>query len=116
MSEPTRDPREEKLPQWARKLLADERYRASRAERKLAEHVATVEKSRIWYGEYDNPIYIPDDNGYQTVYFSPNGGEGTLHQIGVTIRDGAIEIQGGDTLTLDLQASNTFRARLRGDS
>ncbi|EIV49580.1 DUF7239 family protein [Mycobacteroides abscessus] len=116
MSEPTRDPREEKLPQWARKLLADERYRASRAEHRLAEHVAKIAKSRIRYGGYDNPIYIPDDNGYQTVYFYPNGGDSTFQQIAVTIRDGAIEIQGGDTLTIELQASNTFRARLRGDS
>lgn len=116
MSETVRDPREEKLPQWARKLLADERYRASRAEHRLSEHVAKVEKSRIWYGDYNNPIYIPDDNGYQTVYFSPSGGEGTFHQIGVTIRDGAIEIQGGDTLTLELRSSNYFRARLQGDS
>lgn len=103
MSESTRDPREAKLPQWARKLLADERYRASCAERKLAEHVAKIEKSRIWYGDYNNPIYIPDDNGYQTVYFSPNGGEGTLHQIGVTIRDGAI----GSTASSRLSATQT---------
>lgn len=57
---------------------------------------------------YDNPIYIPDDNGYQTVYFYPNGGDSTFQQIAVTIRDGAIEIQGGDTLTIDLQASIPF--------
>ncbi|WP_182875509.1 DUF7239 family protein [Mycobacteroides abscessus] len=116
MSETVRDRREEKLPQWARKLLADERYRASRAEHRLAEHVVKIAKSRIRYGGYDNPIYIPGDNGYQTVYFYPNGGDSTFQQIAVTIRDGAIEIQGGDTLTIELQAGNTFRARLRGDS
>lgn len=116
MSETMRDPREEKLPRWARQLLAQERYRANRAERNLAEHLAAGEKSRIWYGDYDNPIYIPDDNGFQTVYFYPNGGDSTFQQIAVTIRDGAIEIQGGDTLTIELQASNTFRARLQGAS
>ena len=116
MSETVRDPREEKLPRWARQLLAQERYRASRAEHRLAEHLATVKKSRIWYGDHNNPIYISGDNGYQTVYFSPNGGESTFQQIGVRIRDGAIEIQGGDTLTLELQSSNCFRARLLGDS
>ncbi|PVA66179.1 DUF7239 family protein [Mycobacteroides abscessus] len=116
MSEIVRDPREEKLPRWARQLLAQERFRASRAEHNLAEHLATVEQSRIWYGDYGNPIYIPDDNGYQTVYFSPAGGRSTFQQIGVRIRDRAIEIQGGDTLTLELQSSNVFRARLQGAS
>lgn len=114
MSDNVRDPREEKLPQWARKLLADERCRAIRAERKLAEHLTTIKKSRIWYGDYDNPIYIPDDNGYQTVYFAPTGGESTFQQIGVVIRDGAIELQGGDRLAIELKSSNYFRARLMG--
>lgn len=116
MSETVRDPREEKLPQWARKLLADERYRANRAERKLSDHVAKVEKSRIWYGEFDNPIYIPDDNGYQTVRFSPNGGKSTMQQIGVRVLDGAIEVSAAAPLTLDLLSSNYFRAKLQGDS
>ncbi|MDM2398125.1 hypothetical protein PP613_03725 [Mycobacteroides abscessus] len=116
MSETMRDPREEKLPRWARQLLAQERYRASCAERRLAEHLATVVKSRIWYGDYNNPIYIPDDYGYQTVHFYPNGGDSTFQQIGVTIRDGAIEIQGGDTLTIELKSSNYFRTRLQGAS
>lgn len=106
------DPREEKLPRWARVLLAQARNRAEDAERKLAAHLETVEKSRIWYGNHDNPIYIADANGYQTVYFSPSGSDSSFDQIGVTMRDGALEIQGGNTLTLELQASNYLRVHL----
>ncbi len=105
------DPREEKLPQWARKLLAKERFRANSAERKLAEHLDTVEKSRIWYGDFNNPIYVPDMNGYQTVHFSLTGKQGVMDEIAVTIKDDALEIQGGTSVSLELQSSNYFRVR-----
>jgi len=107
------DPREAKLPRWARDILARARGRANSAENKLAAHWATAEKSRIWYGNYDNPIYIPDAHGYQTVYFSPSGGESAFDQIGVTIRDGAIEVQGGGSVAIELQSSNFFRVYLQ---
>lgn len=107
------DPREAKLPRWARDQLARHRCYTAGAESKLAAHLATVEKSRIWYGNYDNPIYIPDAHGYQTVYFSPSGGESAFDQIGVTIRDGAIEVQGGGSVAIELQASNFFRVHLQ---
>ncbi|AMT71952.1 MULTISPECIES: DUF7239 family protein [Mycobacteroides] len=106
------DPREPKLPAWAREQLAKARNRAGDAERKLDAHLVTITKSRIWYGNYDNPIYIPEAHGYQTVYFSPSGGESSFDQIGVTIRDGAIEIQGGHSVALELQSSNFFRVCL----
>ncbi|WP_078344563.1 DUF7239 family protein [Mycobacteroides chelonae] len=107
------DPREAKLPRWARDILTRERGRANSAESKLNAHLVTVEKSRIWYGNYDNPIYIPDAHGYQTVYFSPSGSGSAFDQIGVTIRGGAIEIQGGGSVALELQSSNFFRVYLQ---
>lgn len=106
------DPREEKLPRWAREQLAKARRAAEVAEDKLNAHLATIAKSRIWYGNFGNPIYIPDAHGYQTVRFSPSGSDSMFDQIGVTMRDGAIEIQGGNTLALELQASNYFRVHL----
>ena len=105
------DPREERLPRWAQHSLGRERVRREDAELKLAAHLDTVEKSRIWFGDYGNPIYIPEPHGYQTVYFSPNGSDSSFDQIGVTIRDGGIEIQGGNTMSIELQSSNFFHAR-----
>ncbi len=108
----TIDPREEKLPRWAREQLAKARIGRVAAEVKLDAHLATIEKSRIWYGDYNNPIFIDDNNGYQTVYFSPSGSESAFDQIGVAIRDGALEIQGGNSVALELKSSNFFRVRL----
>ncbi|WP_100482384.1 DUF7239 family protein [Mycobacteroides abscessus] len=95
------DPREAKLPAWAREQLAKARIGT------------TITKSRIWYGDYTNPIYIDDKDGYQTVYFSPSGSGSAFDQIGVAIRDGAIEIQGGNSVALELQSANFFRIYLQ---
>ncbi|EUA79647.1 DUF7239 family protein [Mycobacteroides abscessus] len=107
------DPREAKLPAWAREQLAKARIGRVAAEDKLNAHLATITKSRIWYGNFGNPIYIPDAHGYQTVYFSPSGSGSTFDQIGVAIRDGGIEIQGGNSVALELQSSNFFRVYLQ---
>ncbi|MBN7355536.1 Uncharacterised protein [Mycobacteroides abscessus subsp. abscessus] len=107
------DPREAKLPAWAREQLAKARIGRAAAEDRLNAHLATITKSRIWYGDYTNPIYIDDKDGYQTVYFSPSGSGSAFDQIGVAIRDGAIEIQGGNSVALELQSSNFFRVYLQ---
>jgi hypothetical protein len=112
-----RDPREEKLPVWARELLSKERERASRAEGKLQDHLETIEKSRIWFGSYDNPIYVPEPFGHQTLHFQvlddSVGGD-----IQVRIKKDhkgrtGIEVNGGDSVTVELDASNLFRVYLQ---
>ncbi|MBE5471616.1 DUF7239 family protein [Mycobacteroides abscessus] len=108
----TIDPREDKLPRWAREQLAKARRAAGVAEGKLNAHLSTITKSRIWYGNFDNPIYIPEAHGHQTVHFSPSGSDSTFDQIGVAIRDGAIEILGGNSVALELQSANFFRVHL----
>ncbi|AUV62025.1 hypothetical protein KIV63_gp19 [Mycobacterium phage SWU2] len=106
-----KDEREAKLPRWARDLLTQERTRADRAERKLAAHLDTVEPSHIWYGDYNNPIYIPPDYGYQTVHFQL-GEIGDMHtDVNCRIKDGAVEVGGGHGLSLDMEVSNRFRIR-----
>lgn len=112
MSETHEDPREEKLPRWARLLLAAERHRAGLAERRLAEQLATVEKSPIWYGGYENPIYIPDPYGLESVHFSLTGGDRVGDQIQVMIREYTLEIQGGNTLLIEPKSSNYLRVGL----
>lgn len=106
----TSDPREEKLPRWARQLLAVERHRAATAERRLAEHVETVEPTRIWYGDWQNPVYLPERFGYQSVSFNMNGKVGNKHTFDtITVclrRDGEFEVQGGHAIHLHPVASN----------
>lgn len=106
------DPRESKLPRWAQEALADERRRADTAERKLAAHKETVQKTRIWFGHYDNPIYVPVFYGHERVHFDLGelGEHYTEVQVGFT-RDGRLEVQGGHSLSVDMQSSNTFQVR-----
>ncbi|USL89195.1 hypothetical protein SEA_POOMPHA_64 [Mycobacterium phage Poompha] len=106
------DPREEKLPKWAKHLLATERQKRAVAERKLAEHLETIEPSRIWWGDYDNPIYIPPHYGYQTVHFQL-GDQGMHTEVSARLKDDALEIGGGHGLTIDMEVSNRFRVRFR---
>jgi hypothetical protein len=113
------DPREEKLPQWAKKILSDERHARAVAERKLAQHLETVEPTRISYGDYDNPLYIPDDFGLQTVHFDMGHREpGHLYDsISVGLRvdhDGVryVEVSGGRGITIAPSASNVVRVGL----
>lgn len=108
-----KDPREEKLPRWARELLAQERTRANRAEHRLAEHLETVEPTRIWYGDWQNKIYVPEDYSYQTVYFDPTNTGHTLDQICVRIDGDGIMVMGGRSVVLEMNASNTFRVKHR---
>ena len=104
--------REEKLPAWARELLRTERRRADEAESKLAAHLETVEVTKIWHGDYQNPIYVPTHHGYQRVHFDLGdpGEHYTEMQVGIT-RDGRLEVQGGHAVSIDLQSSNTFQVR-----
>ncbi|ALF00569.1 hypothetical protein SEA_DIMINIMUS_42 [Mycobacterium phage Diminimus] len=103
-----KDPREGNLPKWAQSLLAKERYRADKAEHRLKEHLQTVEPSPIWYGDWENKIYIPVDYGYQTVYFSATGkpSKHTYEEIGVSFRKGVIQIQGGTSIAIRPKSSN----------
>jgi len=105
------DPREEKLPRWARDELAKARRAARDAERKLADHVAAAERSRIWYGSYDNPIYVPETNGYQRLHFTL-GERDTYDEIQVSIKDGGLEVMGGHGIVLEPQVSNVVHVRL----
>ncbi|QNJ56852.1 hypothetical protein SEA_REINDEER_42 [Mycobacterium phage Reindeer] len=110
-----KDPREGNLPKWAQQLLAEERRRADRAEDRLAEHLQTVEPSPIWYGDWDNRIYIPADLGYQTVYFSTTGepSKHTFDEIGVAFRQGVLQIQGGAAISIHPKSSNFAEIFLR---
>lgn len=111
------DPREEKLPVWAKNVLASERARADRAERMLAEHLETVEPSRISYGSYENPLYIPDEFGLATVRFElgPKVGDQHVHdQISVGLREDFhgvrhLDINGGHAICVYPSASNLVR-------
>lgn len=105
------DPREEKLPRWARALLAEERRAARDARDKLDEHLKTVERSRIWYGDYDNKIYVPEPFGYQTIHMNPYGDGEFYHDVQFRIKDRHIEVSGGDSLSVDMRVSNLFDLR-----
>jgi hypothetical protein len=109
------DPRVAKLPHWAQALLAVERGRADAAEHKLQAHLETVEPSSIWYGDWNNKIYIPNADGYQTVYFSTTGqpSKHTFDEVGVQMRKGALYVNAGRAVTIEPIASNCFNVRVR---
>lgn len=104
------DPREAKLPRWAQDELAKERAKARYAERQLAEHKATVPQSRLWHGDYDNPIYLPDCN---TVHWQLYGGDRLFDQIQVRMDGGALEVTGGHAIAIEPNSSNFVHIRLR---
>ncbi|QBJ00261.1 hypothetical protein SEA_PHARAOH_73 [Mycobacterium phage Pharaoh] len=110
----TPDEREPKLPKWAQELLAEERRKRADYERKLAQHKATVEPSLIWYGDYDNPIYVPPNYGHQRFHMSMNGEvDPYLHdEIQVSLKDDELEISGGRGLLVKPQVSNVIKIRL----
>lgn len=85
---PTGDPREEKLPRWAR--------------------------LRSGTGTFDNPVYIPASHGHQNVNFSMTGERTTCDEIGVRLKRNCLEIFGGDTLSVEMVSSNRFIVHLRG--
>lgn len=106
--------REQKLPVWARQRLRAARDRADRAESQLAAHMETVEQTSIWYGDYQNPIYIPRHYGHQRVHFKL--GEDTVgswNEVQVGIRDGGLEIMASRAMTIEPQVSNVVLVRLR---
>lgn len=107
------DPREAKLPAWAREQLAKARIGRAAAEDRLNAHLATITKSRIWYGDYTNPIYIDDKDGYQTVYFSPSGSGSAFDQIGVAIRDGESRFRAATALPLSCSRPTSFASIYR---
>ena len=106
------DERESKLPAWARNLLAKERARADQAEYKLACHTKTVEPTNIWYGDFKNPIYVPNQYGHQRIHLELGKPQDHYTEMQVSItRDGRLEVQGGHSLSIDMQSSNTFQVR-----
>lgn len=110
------DPREGKLPVWAQQLLRDARRIADIAENRLQTHLDTVSPSPIWYGDYQNPIYVPVDHGYQTVYFNvrgENSSKSTFDEIAVQYRKGVLQIQGGGPVLISPTASNCFYVSLK---
>lgn len=112
MSGPGTAPREEKLPRWAQLELAKARRRAEDAEQALADHQASLTPTRIWYGDFNNPIYVPVTYGHERVHFDL--GEHGEHYTEIQVcldRQGRLEIQGGHAVCLDLQSSNTFQVR-----
>ncbi|MBB5167133.1 hypothetical protein [Mycobacterium sp. AZCC_0083] len=109
------DPREEKLPRWAREELARERHRAATAEHRLAEHLETVEPTHIWYGDWKNKLYIPSERGYQTVYFSATGepSKYSYDEVGVRMKDGVLSVSASRAVSVEPIASNCFDVRVR---
>ena len=83
-----KDPREDKLPAWARALLAKERSARRSAEEDLADHRASEKKTRIWYGDWDNHVYIPEHYGYQRVHFDLGSNEDNRDDVNIGIDKG----------------------------
>ncbi|OHT67797.1 hypothetical protein [Mycobacteroides chelonae] len=109
------DPREAKLPRWAREILSEERRKRKLAERRLEQQLGTTEPTSIWYGtDYDNPIYIPEDHGFQRVVFSFPPHRGLFDQFTVRVKDGVLEVtSGGRGMVVEPWASNVIRLRLK---
>jgi hypothetical protein len=93
------DPREEKLPAWAREELRKARDRADHTEKDLADHVASTPKSNVWHGNYGNRIYLPE---HAVIHWQTSTEEdGTLNEIQAywDVRHG-LEIQGGSGIQI----------------
>lgn len=104
----TSDPREAKLPQWARNELAAARRRADDAERRLADHRETVAPTGLEYGEYAMPLYLPENEVLRWSF-----GTGVRDQISVLRFRGGLSVSGGGPIVIAPSASNTFDVRLR---
>lgn len=107
------DPREDRLPKWAQALLQLERSKAAMAERELAKHLETVERSRISYGDvYQNAQYISENHGYQTVRFAlDEQGHKWIH-VRFSNNGEAVEISGARSLVLEPRAGNVIEVGL----
>ena len=109
------DPREAKLPLWAKDRIAVARQAARRYKDRLNDHIQTLTKSNTSYGdrfcEPDSVKYLPDD---ERVRFS--FGDSVLDSITVSRdqdRPGAIEIMGGRGVSITARASNHLLIELR---
>lgn len=104
------DPREDKLPAWAREVLRLARLRADVAEKSLAAHTETAPKSRLWHGDYSDRIYLPDDR--EVVHWQM-GSESVREQISVSLveRNG-LRIHGGNVILIKPASSNVVYIKL----
>jgi hypothetical protein len=117
------DAREPNLPKWAQHQLNRLRISARLANEALADHQASQTPTNIWYGDYDNPIYIPNTYETMTVHFAthgPDDPEDHMHDIQIrhtTSReypeDHYLEISGGDSLVIEPVVSNLIRIRTK---
>lgn len=113
------DPREAKLPKWAQDLLRKERFERNRSEEKLAAYMRQqVKPTPIWYGTWQNPIFLPDTSGYQRVHFQMNGTNPKMTtrddiQVGIKHNQpNTLEIMGGDRIVISPSASNVVEVQL----
>ncbi|ANT42267.1 hypothetical protein SEA_KOKO_81 [Mycobacterium phage Koko] len=109
-----KDPREANLPKWAQKLLHQERQERSIAERRLEEQKATTEKSNVWYGDYTNPVYVPQRFKFpEKFHFSTTGSDDLRDEFQVQLLDdGMLEISGGRSLVIHPRVSNVINVQL----
>lgn len=103
------DPREDKLPAWAKAELAKARSEAREAQCKLAAHLDTIPKSRLWYGDYGNPVYLPDN--HTRVYWDFGDGS-TFDQISIYRDEDILKIYGGSGISVYPSSSNSVRIKL----
>jgi hypothetical protein len=109
----TSDAREDKLPRWARQHIAQLRMALADSRESVAAYRNEVGQSRIWHGDYKNRVYVPEPHGIQTVHFSPAGTDELYDDVQVRITGDAVEVNGGDSLHLELVSSNLFYVRTR---
>lgn len=84
-----------------------------RAESRLQAHLETVEKTNIWYGDYENPIYIPNAPYRRDVTFAMDPERGCAGEIRVGINPhGEFEVMGGRQLVLEPRVSNVVKIKL----
>jgi hypothetical protein len=107
------DPREAKLPKWAQDALKNERWRADEAERRLAAHVETVEPTTIWYGDWENKVYIPHPDFARVVFMMRPGGDGSFDEITVGFRYGKLHINAGRAIAVEPIGANCLDVVLR---
>lgn len=110
---------EAKLPAWARGLIDTLRVGVRTAEEHLAAHRETRGVSDTWFGEYDNKVYLPTDSiGTPPVHFGMKGpGSRSFDEIQVRQcydihNRGALDVNGGGRLIIEMISSNNFRVRL----
>ncbi|QFG10428.1 hypothetical protein KIV65_gp39 [Mycobacterium phage Anthony] len=107
------DPREAKLPRWAQALLASERRRANEAVSALEEHKKSVEPTRIWHGSSKNPIFVPEQDGYQTIRFDMGHHRKFYDEIKVRFNDDGLQIAAGRRLIVEPVVSNVVQISLK---